>query len=156
MTKKNPYTQGTYTPVNPIKYVGKHDPIYRSSFELRVFNFLDHSENVVNWASEPFSIPYFYNTTSDGSPIWRRYIPDLIFSIKMEDGSIMGYLAEIKPYDQTMPPKQPKKPSKKYEASLELYIKNMSKWKFAKEFCDSKNMTFKLFTEKEIFQRGNK
>ena len=154
MTKRNPYKQGRYTPIHPEKYVGKHDPIYRSSFELRVFTFLDYSENVVNWASEPFSIPYFYNTTKDGTPIWHQYFPDLIFTIKMPDESLVGYLAEIKPYDQTIPPKQPKTSTKKYQVMLELYIKNMSKWKFAKEFCDKKNMKFKLFTEKEIFRRG--
>ena len=32
--------------------------IYRSSWELRVMNYFDRNPNILQWASEEFSIPY--------------------------------------------------------------------------------------------------
>ena len=49
----NKYKQGFYYPKNPNKYVGDVDNIvYRSSWELRVFKWMDDNPSVLEWASE--------------------------------------------------------------------------------------------------------
>ena len=59
------FRQGYYNPVHPEKYVtNKNQIIYRSSWELRFMKWLDVCEDVVEWASEPISIKYFYNIKS--------------------------------------------------------------------------------------------
>ena len=52
------WAQGIYEVKNPEKYVGNHKPKYRSGWELTFMLFLDSNQHIVQWASEPFRIPY--------------------------------------------------------------------------------------------------
>lgn len=138
--------KGKFTPKNPTKYKG--DPtniIYRSSWELKVMNYLDSNPGVIWWGSEELFIPYW-------SPVdnkKHRYFPDFISKIKRKDGTVMTYIIEVKPHKQTMPPVQKRK-TKRYLEEAATYIVNQSKWKAATEFCKDHGWEFKVITEKDL------
>jgi hypothetical protein len=59
MPKDSKWHQGKFHPQNPNKYLG--DPnniVYRSSWELHFLQWCDRNDNVLEYASEEFSIPY--------------------------------------------------------------------------------------------------
>ncbi len=104
----------------------------------------DLSDNIVHWASEEMHVRYY-------NPIdkkFHRYFPD--FVIKHKNGK--KYLIEVKPYNQTLPPKPPKKnkSSKRYLREQLEFIKNQAKWKAARSYCDDNALEFKIITEKEL------
>ena len=86
--------KGRFRPKNPQKYKGDvNNIIYRSTWEIKVMNYLDDNPNVIWWGSEEFAIPYF-------SPVDRkkhRYFPDFIAKMRKSDGSVMTYVIEVKP-----------------------------------------------------------
>lgn len=135
--------KGRFHPKNPHKYKG--DPtkiIYRSSWEYKAMRHLDTNDDVVEWASEEFSIKYY-------SPVDKkihRYFPDLW--IKRKDGTVTVY--EIKPKSQVEPPKVPKRKTKSYYTSLMLYEINKSKWRAADEFCTDRGWNFEILTEDSL------
>ena len=147
------YKRGKYTPVNTEKYVGKHIPTYRSSWELRVCNFFDMTSVVLEWASEPVAIQYTYRSVN-GQPVWGLYIPDYYVKMKTQTG-IKSFLVEVKPHKQCIPPVPPKtnraSSLEKYRSAQVLYVKNQSKWEYAKRFCVIHGMEFKVITEKDIY-----
>jgi hypothetical protein len=65
---------------------------------------------------------------------------------------------EIKPYAETLPPKQPTRKTEKsmmnYQRAIETYIKNQSKWQAAKEFANNNGIEFIVLTENELFGKG--
>jgi len=148
------YKQGKYKLQNPEKYVGdKNDIVYRSSWELRMFIYCDTTSSVVSWNSEGFVIKYFLNTDQK----WHRYFVDLAMSVKQPSGDVKHYLVEIKPYDQTIPPKQPKRMTERtksrYMDSILTWEKNKAKWVYAREFCRQNGMEFLIITENELFKK---
>lgn len=136
-------TKGRFKPKNPQKYKGNPaNIIYRSSWELKLMSYLDTHEEVIQWSSEEFSIPY-------RSPVdekIHRYFPD--FWMKRKDGSIT--VIEVKPAKQTVPPDQPAKVTRRYVQEVFEYGKNQAKWKAAREFCADRNWEFMVMTEKEL------
>jgi hypothetical protein len=107
----------------------------------------DRNSNILEWGSEEFFINYL-DTTSNKV---RRYYPDFLIKVKESDESIRTYIIEVKPERQTKPPKQsPNKQRKTYITEALTYEKNMAKWKAAKEWCDDRNITFKIITENEL------
>jgi hypothetical protein len=149
--KKGSWSTGEYIPVNKKKYMGKKNPIYRSSWEKRVFYWCDHNENVIKWLSETMSIEYFYEIDKK----IHRYFPDVYAEIKTKDGKIEKFLFEVKPKKELSPPKKPKrmteKSKKNYIYQFSSFIKNQCKWKAASQWCKNKNIQFKILTEDEIF-----
>lgn len=154
--------KGIYKIKNKKKYIGKQDPIYRSSWESRVCYFLDHNPNVVRWGYEIISIPY----TSIDNKI-HTYILDFYAEMKTKDGKIEKYLLEVKPQkdgpiiDQNgnfVFPNKPKKPKinnrkslKNYMYNMSMYMKNYKKWLAAQAYCKSNGLKFKIITENSIF-----
>lgn len=138
--------KGTFKPKNPQKYNGNPDNIiYRSSWELRVMKYFDDHPQVIWWASEELSIPYF-------NPIdekMHRYFPDFIVKMKKSDGKVMTYLIEVKPYSQTQQPVKRKKTQKFINESV-TYVINQCKWKAADKFCKEHGWEFKILTENEL------
>jgi hypothetical protein len=63
-------------------------------------------------------------------------------TIKRTDGRTI--LVEIKPLHQTQPPKK-----KNLNEAL-TYMKNTSKWKYAKRYCDDRGYKFEVWTEKTL------
>lgn len=141
--------KGKFSPKNPKKYLG--DPtmiIFRSLWEYKCMKYFDTNPNVISWKSEETIIPYL-------SPLdnqLHRYFVDFHITVKTKDG-IKDFLLEVKPYDQTIPPKMvvtPKKqqPTKAYLESIETYAVNEAKWNAAKEYCGKRGWKFIILTEK--------
>lgn len=136
-----------YNPKFPEKYKGnKHNIVYRSNYELVAFRFFDLNPNVVEWSSEETIIPYANPLTGRTS----RYFVDVYAKMKDKNGEIKKYLIEIKPYSQTLPPIQKNRKTKSLIYQQAEYVKNQAKWKAATEWCNKKNMTFVILTEKHL------
>ena len=94
--------KGKFKPKNISKYKG--DPsgiIYRSSWELKFFQWCDRNTNVLEWSSESVIVPY--KSPVDGR--YHRYYVDNAIALQ-EGNKIIKYLVEIKPYKHTLPPVQ--------------------------------------------------
>ena len=141
------YKQGIYTPKNPNKYRGNSDNIvYRSSWELRVFKWMDDNPSVLEWASEECVIPY-------KSPVdlkLHRYFPDIWAKVLGVDGRTKTYLLEIKPEAQANEPKVKKRITKQYINEVCTYAINQAKWKAARSYCLDRKWEFKVLTEKDL------
>ena len=139
--------KGKYKPSYPKKYKG--DPtniVYRSLWERKFMVYCDKNQNVLEWQSEEFCIPY-------RSPVdnkVHRYFPDFFIKYKDVNGMIRSSLIEVKPLRQCSPPPKPKRQTKKYLSEAFEYAKNQAKWKAAKEFCDDRLIEFKVITEEEL------
>ena len=139
--------KGKYRPTNPKKYKG--DPtniIYRSLWERKFMCYCDLNDNILEWGSEEFFIPY-------RSPLdnrVHRYFPDFYIKYIKSNGSICRSIIEVKPDKQTRPPKKPKRQTKGYLYEVTQYVKNEAKWDAAKEFCKDRLWEFRIFTEKEL------
>lgn len=139
--------KGKFKPSNYQKYKG--DPtniIYRSLWELKFMRWCDLNENILEWGSEEFWIPY-------RSPLdnrVHRYFPDFYVKIKDKTGSIKKYVIEVKPLRQVNEPKVQQRKTKKYITEVREYVKNQAKWEAAREFCKDRMMEFKIITENEL------
>jgi len=136
-----------YYPSFPKKYKGNpNNIICRSSWERKFCRWCDLNENILEWGSEEFYIPYI-------SPIdnrVHRYFPDFIVKVKESSGQIKTYIVEVKPKKQTLPPKTPKRQTKSYLYECKTYAVNQAKWKAAVEFCEDRRIGFKIITEEEL------
>ena len=137
-----------YKPEYPRKYKG--DPnniICRSSWERKFCRWCDLNENILEWGSEEFCIPY-------RSPVDRRvhrYFPDFIIKVREQTGDIKRYVIEVKPKKQTRPPVQTtKKRTKTYINEVKTYAINEAKWKAADEWCKDRLLEFKIITEDQL------
>lgn len=141
------YHQGKFRPKNPEKYKGDiHNIVYRSSWELRFLKFCDNNKNIIEYASEEIIIPYF--SPLDGKT--HRYFVDFYIKVKNSNNIIKKYLIEVKPKHQTVPPKKPKRMSKKYQDALKTYAVNEAKWNAAKRVCDERDWSFMILTEDHL------
>lgn len=138
--------KGYFNPRNPQKYRG--DPtniIYRSRWELLVMQKLDAHPDVVSWSSEEIVVPY--RSPIDGRI--HRYFVDFVFT-KINNGKKETVMAEIKPYNQTMPPPKQQKTNKRYINEVVTWGINEAKWKAAQEYCADRGWKFQIITEKEL------
>ena len=145
--------KGRFRPKNPHKYKG--DPtkiIYRSSWEVKVFKVCDEHPDIVEWASEEISIPYY--SPIDGK--WHRYFPDVY--VKKKIGDIYEeILIEVKPEAQTRPPDISRKNatktgriSRRYINEVKRFGINDAKWEAAKKYCDARGWKWQVMTEKSL------
>ena len=141
-TYKAPH-KGVFKPKNPKKYVGdSNNIVYRSSWEKKFMLYCDRNTDILQWASEEMYVPYL-------SPIDKRihkYYPDFI--IKTSDNRKI--MIEVKPAIQCRPPKPRSRKTKRYLQEQLTFIKNISKWKSAKEYCSDNGLEFVIMTEKEL------
>lgn len=139
--------KGFFKPRNPEKYRG--DPaniVYRSRWELKFMGYLDSHPDVLEWASEEFSIPY-------RSPVdnrVHRYFPDFVLKKRETNGSIKVEVIEIKPFKQTQQPAPQTKQTKQYLREVYTWGINEAKWKAARSFCEDRKWTFRILTEHEL------
>ena len=97
-----------FKPTKPKKYKGDvTNIICRSSWERRFCNWCDINENILEWGSEEFWIPY---RAPDGRV--HRYFPDFIIKVKENTGKLKTYVIEVKPLKQTKEPKKRKRVTK--------------------------------------------
>lgn len=139
-------TPKKFTPKNRHKYKGDSTNIIaRSSWETRVFRWLDELSFCVEWGSETTVIPYI--SPIDGKP--HRYFTDLYIKFRQPDGAIKTFLVEIKPLAQC----DYKAGKRKTKALLEQHMVvavNHAKWEAAKEYARRRGWEFKVITEKDI------
>ena len=133
--------KGIYKLPKHSKYKGSHDPVYRSSWELQMCKWCDTNPNVKYWMSEGTVIPYISKV--DGK--MHRYFPD--FYVKTTKGDI--FLIEIKPKQQTNPPKKSKSRNK-YLREVKTWSINQAKWEAAKIICEKHGWMWRIWTEREI------
>ena len=137
-----------YRPTYPQKYKGNpNNIICRSSWERRFCHWCDMNQNILEWGSEEFSIPYI-------SPIDNRvhkYYPDFIIKVKESSGQIKTYVIEVKPEKQTKEPVKKSRVTKSYIYEVTTYAVNQAKWKAANEFCKDRLIEFKIITENDLF-----
>lgn len=139
--------QGKWKPRNPEKYAGKVEEIYyRSSWEVKFFNWLDLNPDVISWCSEEVVVPYFDPVQNK----MRRYFVDFWAKVKTASG-VKKFLIEIKPDKFTKPPEQPKKKTKRYIEEAMQYATNCAKWEAANRVCKDNNMQFLILTETHLF-----
>jgi hypothetical protein len=147
MGRDGKYNQGYFRPQNPQKYIGNpNNIVYRSSWELRFMRWCDRNENIIEYGSEEFFIPYI-------SPVdnrVHRYYPDFIIKVKESTGKIKTYVIEVKPARQTVPPKKKSRITKSFLYEAQTYAVNQAKWKAAEEWCADRLLEFKVITEKEL------
>lgn len=150
--------KGWYKLKNPEKFIPPHDGYmssynesynsieYKSMLELKGFQFCDNSEKISKFSIEPFAVNYLKPTDNKT----HRYFPDLLIKFV----SNHTFLVEIKSFNETKPPKKPKKMTvkaeKNYRKAIMTYKINMAKWKAAKKFCEERNIKFIILTEKEL------
>lgn len=136
-----------YHPSNPNKYKGNpNNIICRSSWERKFCRWCDINDNILEWASEEFFIPYV-------SPVdnrIHRYYPDFIVKMKDRSGEIKTYVIEVKPKRQTLPPVKKSRVTKSFIYEAKTYEVNKAKWKAAKEWCEDRLLEFKIITEDDL------
>ena len=144
------FMQGSYTVINPKKYVGDVKKVrYLSSWELHLFKFLDLNPHILFWGSESTIVPYY--SPADGRN--RRYMVDIFVKYKNKNGDIIKELLEVKPHAQTLPPKNTARKKKTtYLKELYTYNVNIAKWKAASEYARKRKMEFRIITEKHLFK----
>lgn len=134
--------RGRFIPRNPAKYVGNPNNIlFRSSWELAFFKWLDNNAAIVRWGSEELAIPYI-------SPLdnrQHRYYPDIIILYKHKDGSLRKEIVEIKPYSQTVAT------PRMSDRDKQALVVNEAKWKAAAAFAEQMGAKFRVITEKTMF-----
>ena len=139
--------KGKYQPTNPQKYRGDYSNIiYRSLWERKFMKYCDLNENILEWGSEIFALPY-------RSPIDNRihkYIPDFYIKVKESNGEIKKCIIEIKPKKQAVEPIPQKRKTKGYIFEVYEYAKNQAKWKVAEEWCADRGYEFKVLTEDHL------
>jgi len=141
------WAQGFFTPKNPNKYIGKHQPRYRSGWELTFMTFCDSHNDITHWASESMKIPYRHPFT--GKP--TNYIPDFFVVYKNKTGKIIAEVVEIKPKKQSLIE------SKAASAKDRMVVAiNHAKWAAANAYCKSQGFTFRVITEDDLFRNGRK
>lgn len=137
--------KGRFIPKNPQKYLGNAaNIIFRSSWEVKLFQWLDRTPAVLQWASEEFSIPYL----SPADNAVHQYYPDALVIYKDKFGNLKKEIVEVKPYKETVLTKRATDRDK-----YALMI-NQAKWKAAARFCELQGMTFRVITEKSMFSNG--
>ena len=143
------FKQGYYQPTYPQKYkTNSKQIIYRSSWEFKLCRWLDLTPEVIEWASEPVAIRYFY--TADNR--MHTYYPDFYFAYQKPDGKIVKYIVEVKPTSQLQKPEEPKRKTLKaiqsYNYQMEAFLKNSCKRQYAKKWCAENGYNFVYVTEK--------
>ena len=139
--------KGRYQPNNPLKYKGNfRNIIYRSLWELKFMKYCDSNQNILEWGSEEFWLPY--RSPLDNKV--HRYFPDFYIKVKENNGMVKKYVIEIKPKKQCIEPKPQKKKTRTYIYEVREYAKNQAKWKAAEEYCIDRGLQFKVLTENEL------
>ena len=135
--------KGRYKLKNPKKYAGDPDKItYRSLWERNTFRWCENNPKVKLWNSEGVVVPY--KSSVDGKV--HRYFVDLL--VQMEDKKT--YLIEIKPKNQTVPPKKRSRRTKKFIREMAAFAVNRDKWEAANKFAEHNGWKFQVWTEETL------
>lgn len=139
------WAKGKFTPKNPQKYIGNHEPIYRSGWELTFMTFCDSNNQVLYWASEALKIPYKHPLTGKST----IYIPDFFVVYQNKFGKKVAEVVEIKPKKQSLI--ESRVASAKDRAIVAI---NHAKWGAAMGYCKQQGFGFRVITEDQLFFNG--
>lgn len=143
--KNSRFNQGYYQLINPDKYASLDKRIiYRSSLELKFFQFCDRDTKIIKWASEPFVVKYYH-------PIKKKKY-DYNIDVWFQDVDKKKYMVEIKPFAYLTKPVKPSQNAhmskwKRYKYEMERYIEIMAKKQAAKAFAEMNDMVYIFITE---------
>ena len=140
---KAKWSQGIYTPRNPEKYIGKHNPKFRSSWENKFCIFCDTNPSVLKWASEAIRIPYRNPLTGKQT----IYVPDFFIQYKDKNNKEISELIEIKPKKETFLTEKTK------SRDRAVIAVNHAKWASAQAYCQRLGIIFRVITEDELFRK---
>jgi hypothetical protein len=141
--------KGRYKIKNPDKYLGNPtNVIFRSLWERNTFRWCENNPKVRAWSSEEIVVPYKCKVDNK----LHRYFVDL--SVEMNNGQTI--LVEIKPKKETLPPKQPKRKTKKFLNEVITFSKNQDKWEAADQYARHKGWKFQVWTEETLKNLGIK
>ena len=138
------WAQGQYVVLNPVKYVGKGVPRYRSGWEHSFMRFCDTNDNVLQWASESIAIPYMNPVTGKKS----NYVPDFLITYRQKNNTVKAELIEIKPKKQSVID------SKMSSRDRAVVAVNYAKWAAAQKWCARQGLAFSVITENDMFANG--
>jgi len=138
------FAQGVYRVTNPLKYVGKREPRYRSGWELAFMRFCDTNDHILQWASESIVIPYRHPLTGR----MTNYVPDFLITYRTRDNRMCAEVIEIKPKKQSV------LESKASARDRAVVAVNYSKWDAATKWCRRQGLQFRVITEDDIFRQG--
>jgi len=141
------YAQGIFVPTQPQKYIGKHNPKYRSGWEFTFMQFCDKNKNVIQWSSESIIIPYIHPLTGKRT----NYIPDFLVVYENKHGQQKAEIVEIKPKKQSLI--ESKVANARDRAVVAI---NHAKWASAMAFCKQNGLTFRVITEDDLFRNGSR
>lgn len=141
------FAQGKFTPKNPAKYVGKHEPRYRSGWELTFMMFCDNHDGIIQWASEAIQIPYKNPLTGKQT----IYIPDFFVLYQDKYGNQKAEIVEIKPKKQSLI--ESKSASARDRATVAV---NHAKWAAAMAYCKKIGCSFRVVTEDDLYRNGKR
>ena len=141
------WAQGLYTPKNPHKYIGKHNPKYRSGWELTFMTFCDSHKNVLYWASEAMRIPYKHPITGKVT----NYVPDFFVVYENKFGKKIAEVVEIKPKKESLIESRVASARDRMVVAI-----NHAKWAAAMAYCKSQGYTFRVITEDDLFRNGSR
>lgn len=143
------FRQGYFTPASPEKYVGNVNQIvYRSSWELRMCQFLDTNPHILRWSSEEIKIPYIKPT--DGRT--HHYYPDFWIEYCNRSNEVVREVVEIKPMNQVKKPTTRGKKKSTIMHEQVTHAVNSAKWAAALKWCDERGLKFRVITEKGLFR----
>lgn len=140
------FRNGIYTVKNKHKYVGNHEPRYRSGWEMTFMMFLDSNDSILQWASEAISIPYRNPITGKQS----MYVPDFFVTYRDKNNTVRAELIEIKPKKQSLIE------SKQSSAARAVVAVNYAKWDQATKWARRNGLTFRVINEDQIYHMGGK
>lgn len=146
--------KGRFIPRNPQKYVGNpQNIVFRSAWERTFMEYCDSHSEILQWASEEFTVPYYFV----GDSKWHRYYPDFIVHVKTKTGDKQTWMVEIKPFAQTKSPQTKTYSNKRRQLRETIeYAKNQAKWSAAQIFCQNKGWKFVILTENELYPNARK
>lgn len=140
------WAQGKYQIINGDKYVGRKQPTYRSGWEHSFMRFCDTNEHILQWASEPVSIPYRHPLTGR----MTNYVPDFIITYRNRDNTVRAELIEIKPKGQSVIE------SKMKSRDRAVVAVNYAKWDAATKWARRNGLMFRVITESDMFHTGSR
>lgn len=151
-SNKSRTKHGLYKVKNIDKYLGNVNHVeFKSSWEYKFCVYCDLTPEILKWGCEILVIPYVDRFSKS-----RRYIPDFYMECRsLKHSDILNkFLVEVKPDKETREPVIPKtiSPSKlkNLEWELNTWHTNKHKWVYAIEWCKSRDIIFRLVTEKQL------
>lgn len=138
-----------YTPINETKYSGTYPIVLKSSWEeLFASMYCDMNQTCLEWAYEPWRIPYCDPTADPVRyPEGKQtiYIPDFLITFLTPEGRIRTSLVEIKPLKEAL------REHARDERDLLAHVKNLAKWEAAMAWCKRRgDVEFVVLTEAEL------